>query len=491
MRNPERIKNFLQILYKYNRQILNEEICISVAKDIINAGLYKPTKIPPNLKNKFKNGDELSDEELDEIIEKNPQKHKEAGFEKGWPSRFDTWFKIAKEFGFVWYKIGDAIEFSDTGNLLIQENGIIEIKVFANVFYKYIRGNPFRRVLNKNNPLVLLLETIKLLNADKDFKPKGISKMELPLLLCWHDDNAKELYCKIKSIRKKYGYKPTAEVILEECYALLDTTKRDDDSLIKDLPDEFIRKMRISGLLSLRGEGRFLDINKQQETAVDYILNNPNKYFFYSTERDFYSYMSTIDNNLVDKIVIPSTKENQKSLKNWASRYSWEQVKSELIILANSKHNSKDEILSHMYEPLRLEFLVSLALFERFNSIKVEPNYIADDEGLPINFAPGGKPDIVCYENNDMALVEVTLLNGIQQYINEAHSVEKHLLEYAQKYKNNNNRIYSIFIAPSINGRMLAFSRFLESQHDTLRVLEIKVFICKSENNLNLDTATS
>ena len=258
IRNPERIKNFLQILHKYNGKLLDNKICVDVAKDVINAGLYKPTKIPSDSKSKLKTGEELSDEELDEIIKNNPQQHKEKGFERGWPSRFDTWFKISKEFGFVWYKVGEKIEFSETGELLIQNNGMDEIRVFANVFYKYIRNNPFRKVLNKNNPLVLLLKTIKLLNANKNFNSTGISRLELPILLCWQDDDALKLFNKIKDIREKYGYRPSEDIILGECYSLLDDTERDDDSLIKDLPDEFIRKMRISGLLSLRGEGRFL-----------------------------------------------------------------------------------------------------------------------------------------------------------------------------------------------------------------------------------------
>ena len=44
--------------------------------------------------------------------------HKEAGFPKGWPSRFDTQFKLMKVLGFVYYEWGKRIEFSQTGNYL-------------------------------------------------------------------------------------------------------------------------------------------------------------------------------------------------------------------------------------------------------------------------------------------------------------------------------------------------------------------------------------
>ena len=45
--------------------------------------------------------------------------------------------------------------------------------------------------------------------------------------------------------------------------------KFDPKSIMVDYPDEFIRKMRITGLFSLRGGGRFLDINKNEIEKID------------------------------------------------------------------------------------------------------------------------------------------------------------------------------------------------------------------------------
>lgn len=42
--------------------------------------------------------------------------------------------------------------------------------------------------------------------------------------------------------------------------------------------DEYIRKMRMSGLLSLRGNGRFLDINSFEKELVDYVVTNYMEY---------------------------------------------------------------------------------------------------------------------------------------------------------------------------------------------------------------------
>ena len=64
----------------------------------------------------------MSDSEVKKVLEDNPQNHKEAGFSKGWASRFDTWFKIAKELGFVYYKNGEKIRFSRGGEDIFEQN---------------------------------------------------------------------------------------------------------------------------------------------------------------------------------------------------------------------------------------------------------------------------------------------------------------------------------------------------------------------------------
>jgi len=43
----------------------------------------------------------FSDEDTQEIIDNSPQNHKEAGFTKGWASRFDTFYKLAKDYTII------------------------------------------------------------------------------------------------------------------------------------------------------------------------------------------------------------------------------------------------------------------------------------------------------------------------------------------------------------------------------------------------------
>jgi hypothetical protein len=93
VRNPQRYKQFLNVLLSYNGKILTNNIIDKVVFDLISKKVYTPVyiKYVPRLK------DQLADEstpfpetDTEEIITNSPQQHKEAGFDKGWPSRFDT-----------------------------------------------------------------------------------------------------------------------------------------------------------------------------------------------------------------------------------------------------------------------------------------------------------------------------------------------------------------------------------------------------------------
>lgn len=477
VRNPRRMKGLLNILSKYNGEILTSELTIKIMGELIRHGLYRPTEgVTKTIESKWgskKISDKspigielLTDREIEELLKKNPQEHKEAGFERGWPSRFATVFDFAKELGFVYYWIGENIEFSEIGlklansvELKIIENFIyleethpeLEQQAFLNSLVKYQRNNPFVKVLNENVPLILLFEVIKKLNSDPDFNNAGISKIELPLVIFWKDNNADSLYKLIKKIRKQYGYQPTWEVIIDICVNEImegKFKKFKPKSIMLEYPDEFIRKMRLTGLISLRGGGRFIDINKNEISKVDYILDTYSKYKKFSSEKEYFDYASKIDPNLVsiESKQIPSL-EQDKYINKWVSVFDWNTIKKEIFNLSN-KALTKDNILKYLPNPVRLEFLTALAIKSRFPNIKVVPNYPVDDEGVPTSTAGGvgNIGDIECFENSKGILVEVTMAEGRTQTMMEVWPISRHLEEF--KKKNNESMCY--FIAPSL-----------------------------------------
>jgi len=473
LRSPKRMKGLLNVLSDFNGEILTNTLATKIVGDLIRHGLYRPRKKSWQVKEAWKGTKAgefsqvlLSEDDVRTMLWENPQNHKEAGFERGWSSRFATIFDFAKELGFVYYCPEGKIEFSGIGfklansiEITIEDNLIIvndvhpefEQQAFLHALAKYQRSNPFVRALNDNVPLILLLEVIAKLNSDKSYNDTGISKLELPLIIFWKNNNADELYKLIKEIRMKHGYKPSWEVIIDICknHIMLGEFKKfNPKSIMTEYPDEFIRKMRMTGLISLRGAGHFIDINKNEQKKVDYVLANYSSYKKYTTEREYFDYMATVDENLISftgKIL--TIEERDKFLVKWMAAYTWEKIKAELVILEKKKLTN-DDVLKYLSHPVRLEFLIALAVKTKFPNVKVIPNYPYDDEGLPTSTAAGvgDKGDIECYEDPNGVLIEVTMAEGRIQTVMEVWPITRHLEEFKKNVANS----MCYFVAPSI-----------------------------------------
>lgn len=502
MRNPARLKQMLFVLNKFEGQILNNELAQDIVAECIRYGIYRPTKQSASIKEKWNTSQKgtfskelLTKHEVDFIIRHNPQEHKEAGFARGYPSRFATIFDFCKELGLAYYTHGEPIEISELGHHLIdvlevKEDGYsllveeihpeYETDVFLQSFAKSQRKNPFVRVLNDNVPLILLLETIKLLNADPEFNGTGISRKELPLLIFWKNNNANALYQCIKELRREHRYNPSDETIIDICIDEImegDYKKFDEKSIMRDYPDEFIRKMRMTGLISLRGTGRFIDINHNEDEKVEYILEHYSSYPSFTDERAYFDYMATIDPNLFAiKTIEVSASISEKLLNNWVAEYSWESIKKELAILS-SRRSSSDDVMRILAAPTRLEFLTALAIKSKLPHVRVIPNYAADDTGLPTSTAGGGIGDIECFEFSKGVLVEVTMAEGRTQTMMEIWPIERHLVEFKEKYTEDSE---SIFIAPSIypdSIKQIKWVAFESEGKNRIRPYKIEDFI--------------
>ena len=158
MRNPARTADFLKCIAPFEGQMLTKDIIFEVTKSLIKNKLYQPMHISrtPRLKAILNEEREFYGSEVNEIMINSPQNHKEAGFEKGWPSRFDTWYKLPMEFGFIYYVMNEPIELSISVHMLLDahnENPVNDEKVkniFLNSLIKYKTNNPFRKNANDN-----------------------------------------------------------------------------------------------------------------------------------------------------------------------------------------------------------------------------------------------------------------------------------------------------------------------------------------------------
>ena len=481
MRNPDRLEKFLEILAKYEGQILSNSIIFEVCYEVIMKKLYvtMTQKRILEWKNILYSEETYTREQAVEIIQMTPQRHKEKGFDVGWESRFDTWYKLSMEFGFCYYSMGKKIEISELGHRLIEaynetpvNNEMIQ-NIFLHAMSKFQTSTPFRKNANQNVPLLLLLRVLSKLKTDKSENQAGIFRKEIAFFLCWADNDADRLCHYIKNFRKKYGFNYSDELVYEECLRFFtDEEHSNTDSLrsyikfnklMKETPDEYIRKMRITGIISLRGNGRFLDLNTLEIEKINYLLANYGDPVKISDRRKYYEYLKTCDKTLlkVREKLIDNVDLKQSVLLKYAQIYTDEKLERELML--TYKGESKDELLKFIESPTRLEFLTSIALVKHFPEVKVLPNYAVDDEGLPKFTAGAGKADIECENDEVQGIVEVTLMTGAaQQTEHEVASIDDHL----RKLESGTLKLsLALFIAPIFQERAIRYLNFLNSNY--------------------------
>lgn len=477
MRNPERFRDFLSVLYEYKGMTLSNSLCTTICGELIRHGLYKPTVRSAEIVEKWNSETLLNDKEVLKLLEDNPQNHGEAGFDYGWPSRFDTQFKLGKFFGFIYYKVGEKIEFSKLGELYVQKNEFEgqelysndEQQVFLNAFVNYHRKNPYQRVLNHNKPLILLLKVLRELDKNEELGSVGIYIHELPFLLVWKDDDYKALTEAIIKFRKKHRFSVSPEVVYDEVgiyHGGWVATRDKIETITKEYPDDLLRKFRLTGLFSLRGNGSILSINSDLSGVVDYILANHSDLKTFTSERDYYDYVSSVDSQLISQAkpkVLSNSKIDQEFLTKWVNELSVPTIKDELRLLGRNR-SSTHPILRLSPKPVRLEFLSSLLLKSRHPNAVVIANYSRDDEGLPISHAPGNNPDIELHQNTTLDLYEVTLTTGASQAKAEFAPITRHLEDKIEEGKYEKENIQTIMVAPVIHRDFATWIDFVKFQ---------------------------
>jgi len=105
--------------------------------------------------------------------------------------------------------------------------------------------------------------------------------------------------------------------------------------------------------------------------------------------------------------------------------------------------------LKKTYNPEQFEKLVAESLKIINDEIQIKPNYPVDDNGEPISHSPGNKPDIECYYKSFKAICEVTLNSSNKQWVEEGQPVMRHLRSFENQ--NENSDVFCIFIAPKIH----------------------------------------
>ncbi len=467
LRNPERIKSFLSIIKKYENTFLNNAVIDLIVKDVLKAKIYT-TKYQVNI-SKYKRilndeNAEFSDKDIQDIVDNTSVDHQEGGFDRGWPSRFFTWFKFIRALGFVYFALNEKIKISETGNLLIKAledgDGELENLVFRNAMARFHRSSPYIFSANENKPFPFLVASILKLKELTNNPNAGIYRFEIPYFLCWKNSDVDEIVNYILEQRNRLGSLPSDESIYENAKQILNITPEQErrfkiSNICKEMPDEYIRKMRLTGMISLRGAGHYLDINSDSieyaKIIRDQYLNCQN----FKTEKEYFEYASGWDERLgkIGETKPVNFDEYMKNFLKQVNTYDLDLLHKELLILEKSTPRSEHPVFKLLDPSIRLEFLTALIIKKTYPSVEVFPNYSADDEGIPKSTAGGNQADIYCNEDKVVINVEVTMLRNSQQNSREFSSVITHL----QESRRTCDKSFAVFIAPVIHQHTVLF----------------------------------
>lgn len=406
--------------------------------------------------------------------------------------------RAPKAFGFVDLK--PEIQITEAGKLLL--TGKREDETFTRQMLKFQLPSPYHtqsKTLEFSvKPYLELLRLVKELGS--------LSKTEIALFFSQLTNykDFEEIVAKIIDFREgSKSYKGSRKMYVAECFEKevleifqqeiqdksLKTRESSHTSLqkfiktkssnMKDYADAFVRYIRATELITFQKRTFRLIISPQKIEEVNYILKE--------TDRKplVFKNLSDFKNHLFNPFSVKLLSDNKDLLINkienlgvteFDKTASIEELKDilesqEIFVKSNNIEEKKRELKDYKElpdildvfkqikkkevpdAPLFLEWNVWRALVMLNYAKRIDGNFIMDIDGMPLNYAPGQKPDIES-EFTDFGLItEVTMSGGNTQYKMESESVPRHFGKAKESF---NKEMYCLFIAPKISEGTLA-----------------------------------
>lgn len=407
--------------------------------------------------------------------------------------------RAPKAFGFV--DLEPKISLTRAGEMLLSEKRLDE--TFTRQLLKFQLPSPYHTQSKKVGFGVKpYLELIRLIDD-----LGSLSKTEIALFFSQliHYSEYDRIVRKIKDFREgSRSFKGSRKMYVNECFEKeileiyneeilsknLKTRESNDASLkkfvktkranMKDYADAFVRYIRATELITFQKRTFRLIISPQKTDEVAFLLKNVSRVpLEFKNKRDFKDYLFnpysikllTDDKSLlVEKIKklggasvdtsleLEELKDILDSLKIAVKAKNIEEKKKEL-----KDHKEIDEILE-VFEQIKSKDVPDAPLFLEWNvwrsfvmlnyAKRIDGNFIMDIDGMPLNTAPGNKPDLEI-EFDDFGIIgEVTLSSGATQFKMEGDSVPRHFGDFKERTKKES---YCLFIAPKVDEGTKAF----------------------------------
>jgi hypothetical protein len=493
VRNPERIENFTKQLSILKDQVWNDENQQNFQSLLIQSRLYVPTS---------ENLNEEQQKILEDInIEMTFEQAKDIFVSKKYsdPSmRGRTSFAPIEKTGLAFIETTGIskkdrkkfIKISKTGQLLL-DNKIDLTECMFKSLIKLQYPNPTSTDFTKEigydiKPFLAILSFI--IKAESAFKKEkivfnGITKNEFgifALSLCDYNLIDKQVQDLVKFRQEINILKTSKEKSFYTANYQSEYLKEFINAEnLKDYVDNTLRNFRLTGYLRVRGNGNYIDIEKNRLSQIEQLIKEIGvSANFFSNKEEYQEYigdydtpsipwenitdLSNIFNNLKEKIIILS--KNNKELPIIERMNNVEDVKTKIKTLRqiyaelinNTEYDhykeNKQKLINDIRineDPIELERLITFGLKILIDENNITSNCPMGDDGFPTSHAPSKMPDIEMFDKDIFGITEVTMMTNRGQFYAEGQPVLRHHVDFIKKY--NKESSYCLFIAPSIH----------------------------------------
>jgi len=537
VRNPDRIRGFLETLEGFEGVEFNENQQIKFQIALIKRKLYKPTGLNERLSSYYNSPSDMNDKQAKEIFEHMRKKSTVLDGDPGLRGRTSI-APLSKMGLVVSKKTVSKLYITNFGKKFLKKNFDMG-EIFLEYFFKWTLPNPDNEEFSEKNGFNIrpFIATLHIINeVNKEWKKLGnesvgISKQEfcyfVPTTIYYKDipNTVNEIIAlrnKLKgkdkkeqtTIKKEYFTNKTKEFFEDSEGKHLEINFHN----LKDYGDNAIRYFKITRFFYIRGGGFYIDLEPRRHVEINSLLaySNGEGLKF----KDLEEYLDYMDSDVVypwdtpekiKKIITELRNEIIKLNKSLSKPLSLEKKLFEVIIeplaveqlrpimadlrilrrkvqeyinhieLADAD-NFKDVIKnlesihgSDKSKSVELEHLTTLCLHAINDALKIQPNYPVGDDNRPTFTAPANVPDIECIYQSFNMICEVTMLVSRDQWINEGQPVMRHLRDFEIK---NNDNSFCLFIAPRIHRdtfNTFCFSNKYEYEGEKQRIIPLSI----------------
>jgi len=333
---------------------------------------------------------------------------------------------------------------------LIQELGSVSKTEIALFFLQLVNHNKFEEIKNK----ILTFRKERRSNRSVSWKTYVSQEFEKQISIIFADEIA------TKNFKTRESTDSSFKKFVK--------TKEGN---MRDYADAFFRYLRGTQLVTI-DKNLHLKISSQKQDSVNFLLENTNRNALDLSLNDYENYLFDPDKLIVlednselinskiikldDSINVKSLNideakdllndlEIQRKVKTIEDTVNHLKLRSDIGDILDIFEKIKKREVPDV--PLFLEWNIWRAFAALNHTQAIEGNFIVDLDGMPLNTAPGKKPDIEINYGTFSCIVEVTMSAGETQFNMEGSSVPRHYGDLVRKVEHD---AYCIFIAPKV-----------------------------------------